>query len=187
MDGAGGWCNIWLMSVTMADLDAMPAAGFLAAMGDVFEHSPWVMEAVVGMRPFGTVRRLHEAAMGVVREAGVAAQEALLRAHPELGGVDATGGLTRESGSEQRRLGFDSMGEGERAALVGLNAAYRARFGYPAIVALARHARRESVMEAIRMRLGAENGVERARSLDEVGHVTRARLEAWSGGCLRGV
>lgn len=169
------------MALSMAELDAMPAAGFVAAVGDVFEHSPWVMAAVAGMRPFGTAGRLHEAAMEVVRGAGMAAQEALLRAHPELGGVDAAGGLTRDSGSEQGRLGFDGTGPAERAVLLGLNAAYRARFGYPAIVALARHARRETVLAAIRERLGAEAEEERARSLVEVGYVTFARLGARLG------
>ena len=174
-------CDGPMMALTMAELDAMPAAGFMAAVGDVFEHSPWVMAAVAGRRPFGTAGQLHAAAMDVVRDAGVAAQEALLRAHPELGGVDAPGGLTRDSGSEQGRLGFDGMDPAEQAMLAGLNAAYRARFGYPAIVALARHAQRETVLADIRERLGADPEAERARSLDEVGHVTLARLEARLG------
>ena len=124
----------------MAALDTMPAPAFTAALADLFEHSPWVIATVAGRRPFNSARTLHDAAMAAVRDAGPDAQAALLRAHPELAGQEAaSGALTTHSTSEQARLGFTRLGPAEHADLLALNAAYRARFGFPAVVALCRH------------------------------------------------
>ena len=34
--------------VSLASLNAADQAGFVAALGDIYEHAPWVAEAVAG-------------------------------------------------------------------------------------------------------------------------------------------
>lgn len=161
----------------MADLDAMPHASFVAALGDLFEHSPWVAAAVAPLRPFTTARAMHDAMMSQVRHAAPADQVALLRAHPELAGQEAAeGALTADSMSEQSRLGFTRLTRAEANDLAQLNASYRTRFGFPCIVALARHATRDSVTDAMRRRLDATPADEQAAAIEEIGHITAARL-----------
>ena len=53
-------------------LDAVNAAeqpAFVAALGDIFEHAPWVAEAAYAARPFPSLAALHAAMCAVVREA----------------------------------------------------------------------------------------------------------------------
>lgn len=161
----------------MPALDAMPAPAFVAALGDLFEHSPWVAERVAASRPFGTARALHDAMVAAVRAAAPDERLALLRAHPELAGREASdGALTTDSSTEQGRLGFDRLPPAEHAALAALNRDYQARFGFPCIVALARHATPAAVLDAMRARLHADPAAEQAAALAEVGHITAARL-----------
>src|ERR1700730_429601 len=61
---AGGSYTSGRMAATthsLAAINAMPAADFVAALGDVFEHAPWVAERAVAGRPFPSMAALHEA------------------------------------------------------------------------------------------------------------------------------
>ena len=42
--------------MTLTELNAMRAPEFVAALGGLFEHSPWVAEGVVAARPFDTAQ-----------------------------------------------------------------------------------------------------------------------------------
>lgn len=52
---------------TLDALNAMPASSFVAALGEAFEHAPWVAEGVANGRPYPTVAALHDAMMQEVR------------------------------------------------------------------------------------------------------------------------
>ena len=107
-----------------------------------------------------------------------AAQIGLLRAHPELGGREAQAGtMTRDSTTEQGRLGLDALERAELDRLTALNRAYRERFGFPCIIALRKHATRASVYAAFEQRLGNDADAEVAHALEEVASITRGRLE----------
>ena len=54
-------------SVTLDALNGMTPSSFVAELGEVFEHAPWVAEGALCGRPYGTVAALHDAMMGVVR------------------------------------------------------------------------------------------------------------------------
>ena len=58
--------------MTLAELNALPAAAFVAALGGVFEHSPWVAERALAARPFASVDALHAAMVAAVAAAGEA-------------------------------------------------------------------------------------------------------------------
>ena len=157
---------------------------FVARFGGVFEHSPWVAERVWPKGPFASVEALHREMMHTVRNARRAEILALIRAHPELAGREAKeGGLTADSSGEQGRLGFTSLGREEFVKMQALNRAYRDRFGFPCIVALHLHASRASVMAEMERRLGNNEDDELRAALEQIGHITRGRLERiWGEG-----
>ena len=71
--------------MTIDDLNSRDRAGFVEAVGWVFEDSPWVAERAWAQRPFATLDALHEAMVSAVASATSEEQLALLRAHPDLG------------------------------------------------------------------------------------------------------
>jgi OHCU decarboxylase len=144
----------------------------------VFEHSTWVAERAWARGPFRSVEDLHAAMMAVVREATRDEQLALVRAHPELAGREAVeGSLTSDSSGEQGRLGFTSLSRSEFETMSRVNRAYREKFGFPCIVALRLHASRASVMEEMERRIANEAETEFGNALEQIGHITRGRLE----------
>jgi len=113
-----------------------------------------------------------------VRAAGPDEQLGLIRAHPELAGREAAAGtLTADSTSEQGRLGFTALSRAEIERVARANRAYRERFGFPCIVALRLHATRESVIAEMERRAGSDRTAEIAAALEQIGHITRGRLD----------
>jgi OHCU decarboxylase len=166
------------MPVTLAQANALTSQAFVAAFGEVFEHSPWVAERARARRPFASVDALHAAMMDVVRAAGDEAQLALVRAHPELAGSEAAAGaLTADSTSEQGRLGFTALTRAELERVARANRAYREKFGFPCIVALRLHAGRDTVIAEMERRAGGDRSTEIAAALAQIGHITRGRLD----------
>lgn len=161
---------------TLTELNALPETDFIAALGGIFEHSPWVAEGAVAGRPYVDVAALHAAMCEVVANAGEPAQLALIRAHPELAGKAAIAGeLTASSASEQRGAGLDQCSPAEYTELLDLNAAYRERFGFPFILAVRGHTR-ASVIAALRTRLTHERGEEVATCLAQIERIALLRL-----------
>lgn len=155
---------------------------FVSLLGGVFEHSPWVAERAWERRPFASVSALHDAMTDAVGKASAAERLALVRAHPELAGREAVGGsLTVDSSGEQGRLGFTSLSKDEFSRITKINRAYREKFGFPCIVALRLHATRASVMAEMERRLGNNADTELANALEQIGHITRGRLEKLQG------
>ena len=168
--------------VKLSALNASDHAGYIAVLGAVFEHSPWVVEAAMARCPFAGVDELHTAMMQGVRLATVDKQLALIRAHPELAGREAkAGSLTHESTGEQGRLGFTSLSRAELERMADINRRYREKFGFPCIVALRLHATRASVLAEMEHRASNETLAELAMALDQIGHITRGRLAAILG------
>ena len=144
----------------------------------VFEHSPWVAERAWRRGPFGSVDALHAAMMQTVAEASREEQLALIQSHPELAGREAKeGSLTPDSSSEQARLGFLQLTREEFLKMQDLNGRYREKFGFPCIVALRLHASRKSVTEEMQRRLNNDGDMEFKNALEQIGHITRGRLE----------
>jgi 2-oxo-4-hydroxy-4-carboxy-5-ureidoimidazoline decarboxylase len=168
--------------VVLAGLNALGEREFVARLGGVFEHSPWVAQRAYAARPFASLKELHAAMMDAVRAAGREQQLALVRAHPELAGSEAKEGrLSADSSSEQARLGFSGLAREELSRIAQLNRQYREKHGFPCIVALRLHATRESVMQEMQLRIDNETSQELAAALEQIGHITRGRLEKWAG------
>ena len=162
----------------LPQVNALTVAQFVACFGGVFEHSPWVAERAWQRRPFASIENLYQVMANEVQLAIPAQQLALIRAHPELAGKEATGGnLTLDSSSEQGRLGFMDLDRSHFEQMGELNRTYRQRFGIPCIVALRLHASRASVMADMQRRLGNTPQAEMAGALEQIEHIARGRLE----------
>ena len=168
----------------LSSLNALDQNGFVATLGAVFEHSPWVARRAWERRPFADVMGLHSGLMEVVREAAYFEKLTLIRAHPELAGREAAqGGLTVDSSTEQGRLGFTALTKEEFLRMGDLNRQYREKFGFPCIVALRLHASRASVMIEMQRCLGGDHASEIERALSQIGEIVRGRLDKIVG-CL---
>eukprot|EP01036_Dinobryon_divergens_P021112 gene21112-28980_t len=77
---------------TLDTLNRCSAAEFVAHLGSVFEHAPWVAEAAAATRPFASADALHAAMMATLHALPEPACLALLRGHPELAGAVARSG-----------------------------------------------------------------------------------------------
>ena len=143
-------------------------------MTALFEHSPWV-EARADARPSSGDR--HADLMAVVHAATLEEQLALIRAHPELAGkaaIDRT--LTDASAAEQASAGLDRLSEEEFARFHALNAAYRARFGFPFIICV-RLTDKAGILAAMEARLANDRDAEIATAIAQIGEIVRLRLE----------
>ena len=164
--------------MTLAECNAMDEARFVAALGGVFEHSPWVAQRAYAARPFASVDELHAAMTAVVSRATEDEKLALLRAHPELAGKAMVAqALTAESTHEQGTAGLTQCTAEEFATLQRLNAAYNEKFGFPFIIAV-KGLDRAGIIEAFVRRSGNLPEAEAAEALRQVGRITGLRLAA---------
>lgn len=167
--------------MTLAELGTLDEAAFVAALGGVFEHSPWVAQRAYAARPFASVDALHRAMTAEVERASDAERLALIRAHPELAGRAAVRGeLTAESTREQAGAGLAECSPDEFARLSDLNARYLARFRFPFILAV-RGYDRAGIIDEFARRVDNDLDAELAESLAQIARIARFRLEALIG------
>ncbi len=162
--------------ISLQELNAASPAHFVEALGDIFEHTSWVTQRALGQRPFGSRVHLHQVLCAVVMQATAAEQLALIRAHPELGLItSASAQLTAASTREQRGAGLAACTPAQAAELAALNLAYRARFGFPFIIAVRGHTP-TSLIEALTRRLAQDPDTEHASALTQIFRIARFRL-----------
>lgn len=172
------------MTTGIPALDALNTAPLdeaCARLDGLYEHSPWIVRSALARRPFATPAALVAACADVVDRADVQAQLALIRAHPELAGKAMVAGtLTAESTDEQSRAGLTHCTPEEYATLQRLNAEYRARFGWPFILAVrgprGRGLSRAQIIAAFERRLHAHPDDERRECLRQIHRIAEIRL-----------
>ena len=163
---------------TMARLRRMDREPFTALLGGVVEHAPWVARAAWERGPFTDLDGLHGAMAEAIEAATPEVRLGLIRAHPELAGKAAIGGeLTASSRLEQASSGLDRCTPAQYARLQELNAAYKARFGFPFVMAVRRSTVPE-ILERFERRLGNAPDEEEVRAVREILVIARLRLEA---------
>jgi len=166
-----------MTNVTLDRLNSVEETEFVAALGDMFEHAPWVAEAVWASRPFRTLASLYQAMTAAVRASGPERRLALIRGHPDLAGKAArAGALTADSTAEQASAGLDRLSEQEFAAFHRLNDCYRAKFGFPFIICVRRHTK-SSILRQFERRLQHDTAAELDTALDEVFRIVALRLD----------
>jgi 2-oxo-4-hydroxy-4-carboxy-5-ureidoimidazoline decarboxylase len=163
--------------VSLADVNAFDDEAFLIAFGDVAEHSPWVAAKAGRARPFGTREAVVAAFEAAMRGAGREARLALIRAHPDLAGRAAVAGeVAEDSRREQAGAGLDRLTAEEFARFTRLNDSYRARFGFPFILAV-KGATKATILAAFEARLGNDPQTEFETALAQIARIFRFRLE----------
>jgi 2-oxo-4-hydroxy-4-carboxy-5-ureidoimidazoline decarboxylase len=166
-----------MTKIALANLNAADEAGFMAALGDVYEHAPWVAQAASRQRPFATLAALHAAMMAAVRAAPPDQQRALINGHPDLAGKAARAGtMTVDSKAEQASAGLDRLSEAEFAQFHRLNNAYREKFGMPFIICVRRHSR-DSILQQFERRLQNTMAAETETALGEIFRIAALRLD----------
>jgi len=159
--------------MTLAELNLLDRAGFVEAVGWIFEDSPWVAERAFDARPFEGLDALHAAMTEQVERAPLAETLALLKAHPDLG---ARARLSPASTEEQAGAGLDSLTPGEFEQFHRLNAAYRRRFGFPFLLAV-KGCTKHDVLRALQARMESTPEDEHREALRQVYRIARFRLE----------
>ena len=158
----------------------MDRRAFTLAFGQVFEHSPWIAEAAFDRglpEDADTASGLHRALCAVLRDASDAQKRALIDAHPDLAGRLARAGrLTADSSKEQAGAGLDQLTDDERARFTQLNDAYKARFGFPFIMAVKGRSKAE-ILAAFERRLTNDAESEQRTALEQIERIALLRLQ----------
>jgi 2-oxo-4-hydroxy-4-carboxy-5-ureidoimidazoline decarboxylase len=156
---------------------------FVAMFGAVYEHSPWVAEAVyLSLRPGVDAVSMAEQMRSVVDTASDKLKLDLLCAHPDLAGRLSLAELTESSRSEQTGAGLDRCTPEELGEFQELNAAYIEKFGFPFIFAVKGY-HRTDILEAFRVRVGHSREEEFKTAIEQVHRIARLRLETIADEC----
>lgn len=156
----------------------MDYATFLAKFAAVFEHSPWVADAVFE----STGGRLSDSASLAARfetvfmAADPLRQLATIKAHPQLVSALADPGrLTSDSASEQSGAGLDRCTAAEVEEFGRLNKAYIEKFGFPFIIAV-KGRTRQQILTVFRERLENDAAAEYQAALQQACQIARLRI-----------
>ena len=156
----------------------MNKEAFVAKFRTVFEHSPWVAEAV-----FEKSKGQAHDAEALVRqfetvflESEGDLQLATLRAHPQLAcALAAPDQVTRDSMNEQSGAGLDQCSVAELAEFSRLNTGYNEKFGFPFIIAVKGRSRQE-ILKVFRQRIENDPQQEFQNALNETRRIARFRI-----------
>lgn len=154
---------------------------FVAHYGSIVEHSPWIAE-LAWQRGLSieedTSQGLARVMAAVLREASAERQLEVIRAHPDLAGKAAVAGkLTNDSTREQAGAGLDQCTPEEMARFERLNADYKAKFGFPFVMAV-KGCDRHAILAAFEARLPNDPDEERRTAIDQIHRIARLRLDA---------
>lgn len=152
---------------------------FIARYGGIYEHSPWVAELAAPVAAgLEDMERLAEIMADVVDNADKEQQLALIRAHPDLADkARVAGGLTADSMAEQVSAGLHECTKVEYEKFQALNEAYKAKFGFPFVMAV-RGSNCKEILQAFSARLQNDDDEEFETALAEIHKIARLRLEA---------
>jgi OHCU decarboxylase len=153
---------------------------FVERFGGVYEHSSWVAESAFdkGLTPQADTADGLATAMAAAAASGSDAEKrVMIDAHPDLAGRLALAKrLTADSTKEQSSAGLDTLTDDERLRFTRLNDAYRAKFGFPFIMAIKGRSKDE-ILSAFTRRLENDDVTELATALAEIDRIARLRLK----------
>jgi len=165
-----------MSSTLLSVLNACSRDEFVAALGNVFEYSPWIAEQAAIARPFEGVQQLFDTMKTVVDQTAPDLRLALIRGHPDLANkTQRAAGLTAESSAEQNGAGLDRLSDAEFKAFERVNSAYRTKFGFPYIVCARRHTK-DSILRDFERRLPNDTATEVQNSINEIYRIAALRV-----------
>jgi 2-oxo-4-hydroxy-4-carboxy-5-ureidoimidazoline decarboxylase len=159
--------------MTVDEINSLSREQFIASLGWVFEHSPWVAERAWEVRPFSDLSQLHAAMKQVVNSASREEQRALLCFHPDLG---ERARMSNASSKEQSGAGLDNLSSDEYQRLKRLNTEYREKFGFPFLYAV-KGSTKYDILQALERRLGNTAVEEFQQALEQVYRIAQFRLQ----------
>ena len=153
---------------------------FIERFGGVYEHSPWIAAAAhdAGLTSGAdTAEGLAKALAAAAAKGTTEQKRALIEAHPDLAGKLAPAKtLTADSTREQASAGLDRLTPEELRQFGELNDAYRARFGFPFIMAVKGKSTAD-ILAAFRGRLANDADAETTTALAEIDRIAALRLK----------
>src|SRR5260370_6802256 len=124
-----------MTKMALANLNATDETGFMAALGDVYEHARWVAQAALKQQPCATLAALHAAMKDAVRAAPREQRLALIKGHPDLAGKAARAGtMTVESTAEQATASLDRLSQADFAQFPRPNDPTPQQFANPSLI-----------------------------------------------------
>lgn len=163
-------------SLTLAEVNRMDEAAFVAAFGDTYELSPWVAKAAFAKRPFSTVTALHQALADAFRATSREQQLAFFRKLSDIGDRTVKAeNVTAASKREQAVSGVDTLSEADHDRLKKLNKAYRDKFDISFTIANRRNTQ-DTIFTQFERRLGSDLATELATAIQEEFFITRLRI-----------
>ena len=157
----------------LSEVNAMAAADFLIAFGDIAEHSPWVARHAAARRPFASRAAMIAAFEEALNSAARESQLGLIRAHPDLATRAKLGG---ESAREQAGAGLDTLTPADLTSFTHLNELYKAKFDFPFIFAV-KGASKHQILEGFAERVNHTPEQEFAIALAQICRIFRFRIE----------
>jgi OHCU decarboxylase len=155
-------------------LNSVPAAQAGQLLASCCASRAWVERMAAG-RPYADLDALLEASDRAIRELGRDDLAEALSGHPRIG-QRAAGASTEATWSRQEQASVADADAEVRAALVEGNRAYEQRFGHVFLVRAGGRSARE-LLAALRQRLGNDPDTEWGVVAEELGEITRLRLE----------
>jgi OHCU decarboxylase len=158
----------------------LPRALFMERFGDIFEHTPQIAEGAhrAGLSTDAdTAEGLHRAFAVVMQAMTRDDKIALIKRHPDLAGRLAQANqMTADSTTEQGSAGLDRLTADELQRFTALNDAYKARFGFPFILAV-KGRTKDEVIASFETRLKYDAEAEFAEALRQIERITLLRLK----------
>ena len=152
---------------------------FVETFGSIYEHSPWVAETVwdsFDAQALTTLDGLQSAMRDVVDRSDDAAKLTLIREHPDLADPAAKKGqLSDMSNREQKGAGLTDTTAEETKRFEDLNTAYKAKFGFPFVIAV-RGLNRQDILSAFEGRLRNDRKEEMVHALEQIHRIAGFRL-----------
>ncbi|HUS16823.1 MAG TPA: 2-oxo-4-hydroxy-4-carboxy-5-ureidoimidazoline decarboxylase [Chloroflexia bacterium] len=163
--------------IRLEELNTADRAGFQVLAGPLFEGAPAFVGRAWDARPFADGEGLHAALCAAMYAASADEQVALIAAHPDLVGRAALAGtLTPDSTREQAAAGLDRLTPDDVATFTRLNAAYRARFGFPFVIC-ARENKKAGILAGFEARIGNNRDQEIRTALAEIAKIAWLRIQ----------
>ncbi len=170
------------MTISVERLDSMPDTEAAFKLAACCGSSEWVAR-MLARRPFETLKQLLTAAADVAKTLTDDDWLEAFRHHPKIGqrNSNAVVSTSAESWSAGEQSAVSAANTTVRAALVGGNADYEARFGFIFIISASGKSADE-ILAALRARMRNERDDEIRIAAAEQMKITRLRLEKLTGG-----
>jgi len=160
-------------------LNQASAEQAMAWLDGIYEHSPWVGEQALALRPFRSLAHLKWALAHSVMQADPTQQMALIKAHPLLA-AKPNPTLTSASKQEQQVAGLWQSTPAQGQRLKELNEAYLAKFSWPFIVAVrgprGNGLTPQAILDTLHRRLHQSPATEFQECLRQIHRIAELRL-----------